>query len=207
MLIKKLENKIKLTLFISVGTLLTALIVVVVVLNFAFKLINEERKNVYVLNGGTPFLVQRTDISANEEVEMRSHINMFHSLFFSLPPDDEFIKTNINAAMYLVDESGLKQYNDLREKGYYNAILANSMAMSIKTDSILLDLSNSEDKKFIYYGTQRIERETSTVKRRLVTEGRLRNIARTNNNPHGIIITNWKTLLNEDISIKPKKVF
>lgn len=107
-------------------------------------------------------------------------------------------------AMYLVDESGLKQYNNLKEKGYFNTILASSATVTIKTDSIQLDMN---EMKFKYYGIQRIERETSILKRQLVTTGELRQVPRTENNPHGLIITNWKTILNKDLDYKVKKNF
>jgi len=50
-----------------------------------------------------------------------------------------------------------------------------------------------------YYGIQRIERETSILKRRLVTTGKLRQIPRTENNPHGLIIAHGTTILNKDL--------
>ena len=39
---------------------------------------------------------------------------------------------------------------------------------------------------FEYYGIQRIERETSILKRQLVTTGKLRQIPRTENNPQKV---------------------
>ncbi|MDH6358925.1 conjugative transposon protein TraK [Parabacteroides sp. PF5-9] len=206
MLIEKLENKIKLALTVSVGSFLTSIVIIGFALFFTFKLIINERKHVYVLDAGVPILVQRTNVEENAEVEAKSHVSLFHSLFFTLPPDDEYINENMRKAMYLIDESGLKQYNNLKEQGYYRSILANSMLCNIKTDSVLLDISN-EATQFTFYGTQRIERATSILKRKVVTTGFLRSVNRSDNNPHGLIITNWKTLLNEDIDITPKKIF
>lgn len=99
---------------------------------------------------------------------------------------------------------GLKQYNNLKEKGYFNTILASSATVTIMTDSIKVDMNNLS---FEYYGIQRIERETSILKRQLVTTGKLRQIPRTENNPHGLIITDWKTILNKDLDYKVKKNF
>lgn len=50
------------------------------------------------------------------DVEAKSHIEMFHHLFFTLAPDDKYIKYTMDKAMYLVDETGLAQYNTLKEK-------------------------------------------------------------------------------------------
>ena len=134
-------------------------------------------------------------------VEAKSHVEMFHNLFFTLAPDDKYIDYTIKKAMYLIDESGLAQYNALKEKGFYNNIIGTSTICSIFCDSIKLD-----EKKltFTYYGRQRIERRTSILMRQLITAGSLRRVPRTENNPHGFIIFGWRTLVNKDLSENQK---
>lgn len=205
MLIEKLENKIKLAFSVSIGSFILCFMLVIIVCIFAYNLILEERKNVYVIDSaGIPALVQRTNIEDNEEVEAKSHVNMFHMFFFNLAPDDKFIESNIKKAMYLIDESGAREYANLREQQFYNQLLSNSMLASIQNDSLNFDF---QTKKFTYYGTQRFERKTTILKRKLVTEGFLRRVPRSENNPHGFIITNWNTVINEDIDIKHKRTY
>ena len=201
---KNLENKIKLGLIVSIGSFLTAIIIVIIGLNFAINLVKESRRNIYVLDNGVPMLVHQTDQDVNRLVEYKSHVNLFHLLFFTLPPDDEFMKNNIGKAMYLIDKSGAIEYNNLKEKGYYNAILASSAVMSIKTDSIQIDTNKMT---FTYYGIQRIERETRILTRELITTGSIKDVLRSDNNPHGCLIINWKTVLNKDISDVQKRTF
>lgn len=38
--------------------------------------------------------------------------------------------------MYLIDESGLAQYNALKEKGFYGNVMASSAVFSIYCDSV-----------------------------------------------------------------------
>lgn len=205
MIIKNIENKIKLAGMLSVLSFATSLVVVCMVLVFAFSLIKNERKNIYVLDNGVPVLVKQTDLEVNLEAECKAHVKLFHTFFFTLPPDDQFIKYNMEKAMYLIDESGLKQYNNLKEKGYFNTILASSATVTIITDSIIVNMTNMT---FEYHGTQRIERETSILKRELVTTGKIKELkVRTDNNPHGLLIVDWKTVLNRDIEKKEKKNF
>src|SRR3546814_4533046 len=87
----------------------------------------------------------------NRPVEYRAHVNLFHTLFFSLTPDDEFIEQQLRRAMYLIDESGALQYNNLKEKGYFNSILSSSAVLTLQTDSIVVDTVR---KYFRYYGQQ-----------------------------------------------------
>lgn len=128
-------------------------------------------------------------------------IENFHHLFFTLAPDDKYIKYTMDKAMYLVDETGLAQYNTLKERGFYNNIMGTSAVFSIYCDSINFDPQKME---FKYYGRQRIERRTSILTRELVTAGQLKRVPRTDNNPHGLLIVNWRTLLNKDIEQKTK---
>lgn len=134
----------------------------------------------------------------------RQYIKNFHHYFFTLAPDDKYIRYTLDKAMYLVDETGLAQYNTLKEKGFYNNIMGTSAVFSIFCDSISF---NKEKMEFTYYGRQRIERRTSILIRELVTAGQLKRVPRTDNNPHGLMIVNWRTLLNKDIEQRTKNTY
>ncbi len=121
-----------------------------------------------------------------------------------MAPDDKYIRYSMDKAMYLVDETGLAQYNTLKEKGFYNNIMGTSAVFSIFCDSIRFD---KEKMEFTYYGRQRIERRSNILMRELVTAGQLKRVPRTENNPHGLLIINWRTLLNKDIEQKSKSNF
>ena len=159
-------------------------------------MVGGDPKKVYVLDGTVPILVKQTTQEETFDVEAKSDIEMFHQFFFTLAPDDKYIQYTMKKAMYLVDETGLAQYNALKEKGFYNNIIGTSTICSIYCDSIKL---NTDSLTFTYYGRQRIERRTSILMRQLVTAGKLRRVPRTENNPHGILITNWRTLKNQDL--------
>ena len=167
-------------------------------------MVDDAHKKIYVLDGNVPILVQRTEVDETMEVEMKSHIELFHHLFFTLAPDDKYIKYTMEKAMYLVDETGVAQYNALKEIGLFNNIMGTSAVFSIFCDSIYLDKKKMH---FKYYGRQRIERRTSILYRQLVTEGDLRKVPRTPNNPHGLLIENWRTVLNKDLEQRNKQAY
>lgn len=201
MVIKNLENKIKLVLIICSLFLAGCVVISVSSLFMARGMVNDAQKKVYVLDGNVPILVQRTTMDETLDVEAKSHVELFHHLFFTLAPDDKYINYTMEKAMYLVDESGLAQYNTLKEKGFYSNIMGSSAVFSIFCDSIRLDMDKME---FTYYGRQRIERRSNILMRELVTAGSLKRVPRTDNNPHGLLIMNWRTLLNRDIEQKNK---
>ena len=184
MVIKNLENKIKLVGIICSAFLMGCIIISVSSIWTARCMV--------------------TDAQQNVDVEAKSHIEMFHHYFFTLAPDDKYIRYSMEKAMYLVDETGLAQYNTLKEKGFYNNIMGTSAVFSIFCDSIKF---NKEKMEFTYYGRQRIERRSNILMRELVTAGQVKRVPRTENNPHGLLITNWRTLLNKDIEQKSKSNF
>jgi len=196
MIIKNIESKIRLATLVSLGSLTASVMIAFAVSFFAYKLVNAARKSIYVLDNQVPVLARQTDVQLNRPAEYKAHVDLFHSLFFSLTPDDRFIEYQMKKAMYLVDESGARQYNDLKEKGYFSAVLSSSSVLTLQTDSIFLDVPR---KYFRFYGKQRIDRRSATLVRSLITEGHLRDIPRSEHNPHGVLINRWKILENKDL--------
>ncbi len=204
MVIKNLENKIKLVLIICCLFLTGCIVISVSSLFVAKGMVDDAQKKIYVLDGNVPVLVQRTTMDETLDVEAKSHVELFHHLFFTLAPDDKYINYTMEKAMYLVDESGLAQYNTLKERGLFQNIIGTSSVFSIFCDSITL---NKDDMTFTYYGRQRIERRTNILYREIVTTGGLKRVPRTENNPHGLMIVNWRTILNKDIEQRKKSEF
>lgn len=206
MIIKNIESKIRLATFLSAGCLIAAVIIVLGVSFFAYRQVADARRSIYVMDAANvPIPAKQTDIQMNREAEYRSHVGRFHTLFFSLTPDDRFMEYQMKQAMYLIDESGALQYNNLKEKGFFNSILSSSAVLTIRTDSIHIDMQR---KYFRYHGTQKIDRRSSAIVRSLVTEGYLSDLEmRSDNNPHAVLITRWKTLENKDLQNVQKNSF
>ena len=204
MIIKNIEAKIRLATLIAVVCPVMAIIIVGINSLYAYRMVSNAQKSIYILDGNVPILARQTDAQMNRPAEYRAHINLFHSLFFSLTPDDKYMEYQMKKAMYLVDESGMKQYNNLKENGFFNSILSSSSVLTLQTDSIMLD---SRRFYFRYYGKLKIDRRSSTVVRSLITEGYLKEIPRSDNNPHGVLITSWKTLENKDLQDVAKNSF
>lgn len=176
MVIKNLENKIKLVGIICTAFLIGCILISVSSIWTARTMVTDAQKKVYVLDGNVPILVNRTTMEETLDVEAKSHVEMFHHYFFTLAPDDKYIKHTMEKAMYFIDESGLAQYNTLKERGFYSNILGTSAVFSIFCDSIRFDKPNME---FTYYGRQRIERRSNILMRELVTTGKLMQVPRT----------------------------
>ncbi|KUJ50065.1 conjugative transposon protein TraK [Chryseobacterium sp. JAH] len=204
MLIKNLEQRIKINKIVSLGAIGFAFFIVIAGFFFSYRMIQDSRKSIYILDNGVPVLVKQTDVLLNRPVEYKAQIELFHRLFFTLAPDDSYIKENIQKSLYLIDDSGKKEYTNLREKGFYNQIVASSSMVSIHTDSISLDIENN---KFQFFGKQMITRKSSVITRKLFTEGFFEDIIRSPNNTHGVLLKNWRIINNEELSNQTKNSY
>ena len=196
MLIQSLERKTRLALMTVLLTIVGNVVICGMLIAYGAKVLSEERNQVYVLDGDIPFLAQRSQEEANFVMEAKAHIQLFHQYFFTLPPDDDSIKWTLGKAMYMADGTAIKQKQAMEENGFFSDIVSSSATCTIMCDSIKLD---EHSRKFTYYGTQSIRRRTKKIRRTLITTGALENVPRTQNNPHGLLITHWRTLKNIDL--------
>lgn len=98
MVIKNLENKIKLVLIICSLFLVGCTIISLGSIWTAKTMVNDAQKKIYVLDGTVPILVNRSTMEETLDVEAKSHVEMFHHLFFTLAPDDKYIKVRHEVA-------------------------------------------------------------------------------------------------------------
>ena len=162
------------------------------------KTMRESQQKIFILASGKALEAFAAERKDNIPVEARDHVKMFHHYFFTLDPDDKVILSNITKALYLADGSAKQQYDDLKENSYYSNIISGNISQEITMDSIEINIS-----QYPFYfrckAQEKIIRPTTIVTRSLITEGWLRNVSRSDNNPHGFLIEKWRTVENKDI--------
>lgn len=167
----------------------------------SYEVTRQANQRIYILANGKALEAFSAERKDNIPVEAKDHVKMFHHYFFTLDPDDKVIQSNINKALYLADASAKMQYDNLKENSYYANIISGNVSQEIIIDSIRIDIQ-----QYPYYfrcsAKQKIIRPTSIVTRSLITEGYLRNVSRSDNNPHGFLIEKWNTLENKDIQVQ-----
>ncbi len=164
----------------------------------SYQLVGNTQSRVYILANGKVLEAYASDRKDNIAVEGKEHVRTFHQYFFTLDPDEKVIQTNIKKALYLADVSAKRAYDNLKENGYFSNIISGNISQQIIVDSVSIDI-NQYPYHFRCYAIQKIIRITSIVSRSLLTEGYLRNVSRSDNNPHGFLIERWTKLDNRDI--------
>jgi len=164
----------------------------------SYQFVSDSQRHIYILANGKALEAFSAERKDNIPVEAKDHVRMFHYYFFNLDPDEKVITANITRALYLADNSAEKMYKDLKEQDYYGDLISGNISQQITIDSIHVDV-NQYHYYFRCYAKEKMTRSTSIVTRSLVTEGYLRNVARSDNNPHGFLIEKWNTLENKDL--------
>ncbi len=202
-----IQRKFRFTVYVLLAISLTLVGFSIFVFTRSLNLVERSRQKIYVLdNGKSLLLALREDISENRAAEAKDHVRRFHELFFTMEPDKEYIESNVREALFLADGSAMKQYESYKENNVYNQVIASDISMTLQTDSVKVDFS-AYPYRFTFYGKQKIVRKSNITIRNLQTTGQLRNISRTDNNPHGFLIENWLITDNKDVETMKRKSF
>lgn len=202
--LKNIDTAFKHVRMFSLTVILACVAICCYAIFKSYDMVAQAQGRIYILANAKALEAYSAGRKDNIPVEARDHVKMFHYYFFTLDPDDKVIQHNVNKALYLADVSAKRQYDNLKESRFYSNIITGNISQDIEVDSVSID-TEQYPYYFKCHSRQRMVRATSIVTRRLVTEGYLRNVARSDNNPHGFLIEKWNTLENEDISTAPRQ--
>lgn len=169
----------------------------------AARVMAKAESRVYLFSGGNGFEAFAVDGSGNDQLFARWQVINFHTNFFGLEPDEQFNERGLRRALYLADGSAKRVYDELRESGYLSGVVSGNISQWIQVDSVSLRMTDNPF-QFRCYATETITRPTSRVTRDLVTEGYLRRVHRSDNNPYGFLIERWSILENKDLKIEQR---
>lgn len=195
---KNIDTAFRHIKLVSIVLVISSFCVCLYALHIITKTIRESQGRIYILANGKALEAYAADRKDNIPVEARDHVRMFHHYFFSLDPDDQVITTNLTKALYLADGSAKRAYDNLKESGYYTNLISGNISQQVELDSIDINI-DSYPFYFRCLGREKLVRATSVVTRSLLTEGYLRNVSRSDNNPHGFLIERWIILENKDL--------
>lgn len=199
--LKNIETSFKQIRFFGIIFLVACAAITGYSLWSSYNFAEAQRQKIYVLDEGKSLMLALSqDLSQNRPVEAREHIKRFHELFFTLSPDKSAIESNINRALFLVDKSAFKYYQDMSEKGYFNRIISGNIIQNIQIDSVVCDFSRYPYEA-VTYARQMIIRQSNITERTLITQCRLLNSVRSDNNPQGFSMQKFEIIENKDLKV------
>ncbi len=200
---KNIDTAFRYIRLVSVVFILSTVLLAAFTITKSYQMTEESQQRVFILANGKAIEAFAADRKENIPVEARDHVKMFHHYFFSLDPDELVIQSNISRALYLADRSAKQQYDNLKENGYFSNLISGNISQEIEPDSIVINVEVYPF-YFRYVGKQKIIRPATIVTRKLITEGYLRQVSRSDHNAHGFLIEKWRTLSNEDIETQTR---
>ena len=196
-----MDRVFRLNRIVTIASIVAVTVVSLYALHYVHKTQQEQASVVYALMGDNAVSLRAVDVLENRPVEARNHIELFHKRFFELDPDREVIDRNLGAALSMADRSAQLLVDKYEEDSYYRNLISSNISQSVATDSVHLDMSGYPY-YFRYTGKLTITRSTSIVTRSLVADGYFRNVQRSQINPHGFLIENYRLLDNSDLKVE-----
>lgn len=174
------------------------------VIKSSFDEAETQRKEIFIADSqNTLLLALSGEMSANRGNEAKAVVNKMHTHLFYMTPTSTAIESGIAKACNLSDQS-VKQYCDkMREKGWYNKMMAESISTEFVADSIVL--YGSDYKEYDFY--LRLYGKTSTITsseiefKRIETSCYVKEQGRTIDNPNGYRICNFAIDKTETIKV------
>jgi conjugative transposon TraK protein len=167
----------------------------------SFQFAEAQREKIYVLDSGESLLMALSrNVSENRLAEAKSHIKHFHEYFFTLSPEKSAIENNVDQALCLADNSAMEVYMRMKEEGFFERLIAAGILCEIQIDSIKIN-DSVYPHRVKTYGKTSIVRRSNITYRNLETSCLLLNSTRTDKNPHGFIIEEWKIIDNSDLYV------
>ena len=171
---------------------------------FALRFIGSEMSNIYVLDRGNAMsATMASDDSFQRSLEVEDHVTRFHELLLNLSPSSDAIKSNIDRALLMSDRSAFNYWSDLSEQGFYQRLVSANISQQFALDSVKVDM-----KTYPYgattYGKLYLIRESNITAYDMVTSCRLVDVGRSKDNPHGLMLEQFRVESNEKLGTRKR---
>lgn len=161
------------------------------------KMLQENKSVIYILDEkGNALIANKSQQSLETRVfEYEDHVKDFYQLWYAY---DQFsYKRNIETALNLIGEGGKELYNLDLEQDIFGMLREKNLTLTVSVTDVQINDTRPVTGKIT--GTQTIRRLKGKLTRNLIATFTLKDVDRSRNNPHGVIIENWKIIDNTQI--------
>ena len=187
----------------AISALVTAGLVAVASTGLAIMFVRENSSNIYILDRGTAATASLGEADSQRELEVCDHVIRFHELMMNLSPSSDAIKTNIDRALTMSDRSAFNYWQDLSETGFYNRLVSANISQQFSLDSISTDIASYPYRSEVF-GKLYLIRESNITAYRIRTSCQLVDIGRSKDNPHGLMIEQFRVVSNDKIGTRKR---
>ena len=190
-----IDTAFKKTRLIAILSLALSFLFGVTVMVVAMSMVSKGKGKIYITNGyGNTLTAYQIAANENREAEVKAQVRTFHSLLYDISPDPSEIEKSLNEVLLMGDAS-VKAFLDKRGDAYYKKLISNSAEIKYTLDSVKVN-TKIYPYKAVQYGKEVVQTSVGFLVKNLVTTLDLREVARTDVNPHGLLIGNYEVLKN-----------
>ena len=191
-----IDNAFKKTRLIAFSAMAFAFVFSLSVMLVAMQMVTKGKGIIYVTNGfGETALAKQIEANQNKAAEVKSQVRNFHAVLYNITPNPKIIKKNIESTLLMGDGS-VKVLLDKRGDSYYKKLIASEIEVKYEHDSIQVNV-NVYPYKAVQFGKEVIQSNVGFVVKNLITSCELKDVSRTDINPHGLLISNFNVIKNE----------
>ena len=189
---------------VCIATVAVSAAVVLVTLIASYGFVRAERDTVYVLDRGTASSATASDGDSQRTLEVRDHVSRFHELMFNLAPSAEAIRSSVDRALLMSDRSAYNYWQDLSERGFYSRLVSANISQTFSADSIRTDMASYPYGAEVF-GKLYLIRESNITLYNVHTTCRLVDVGRSTDNPHGLMIEQFRVVSNDKVETRRRK--
>ena len=189
--------------FVTIACLASVVICAIGCVVYTAYTVSSMGDKIYVLDKGAAMTATRADVMVTREDEIREQSRRLHQLLFTVSPNREMIKNNIEAALKFSDKSVYNYYKDVDEKGFYRRIAQTGAAQDIVVDSVVTRKS-----KYPYpvvtYAKLYLTRQSSVTVFSLVSRCNMLDVTRSSDNLNGLRIERFEVIRNDELETRKR---
>ncbi len=199
-----IDQELRLRSYIIFGTILFCIIVCFVVCVLAFRFAGRSSDRIFVVDKGSTVMASMADGDAQRDLEIEDHVRRFHQLMFNLAPSAESQDRHLEQALHMADRSAYDWWQDQSESGYFSRLVSANISQEILIDSVKLDIQKYPHPA-VLYGKVFLTRESNITAYDFVSSCQLTDVARSRNNPHGLMIERFEVRRYENLGTRKRR--
>jgi len=178
-------------------TLIFSFLFCTIVVILAMQTVSKSKGKIFITNGyGNTLTAYQIGANKNRGAEAKAQVRDFHSLLYNITPNPKEVEN--------LGDGSVKAFLDKRGDKYYKKLISQDVEVKYQSDSIKVNM-DIYPYKAVQYGQEIIQSNVGLMIKNLLTSCELREIARTDENPHGLQISNFQVLKNERLEFVEMK--
>jgi len=182
-----IDTAFKQTRLIAILTLLSSFLFCGMVMVVAMNMVTKGKGKIYITNGfGNTLTAYQISANENRKAEVKAQVRNFHAQLYDITPNPDEIKKKVDQILLMGDAS-VKAFMDKRGDSYYKKLISSNVEIKYELDSIKVNI-DVYPYKAVQYGKEIVQTQVGFLIKNLITSLDLREVARTDDNPHGLLI-------------------